>query len=741
MKTLKKYIYCLVALVLTAACENDKEAFDVNNGTVAVNFAATRLAGDANGQPDATINVVNGYRFDNGVLKEIYAGVKTDASGNGVVKLSERKGTVYFVANHSQNADWKTEVTTLDEFTKELVDGNEWKTDNLPMTGMLNLDGIGYEAAVSMKRAVARLDVDVSAYGVEVYDVTVSKLADRGFLWEQSGIATPETAQKNDWSTSFETPLKNVKQTLLYMSEQQNSGLAVVVNVAFGGGMHELTAKLPEQIKRNTVYTLKVNGKGGKVQLSVTEDDWDEGVQSDAVENMKGLVDVDASQLTDGVRVNDRRDTVFVSHRENVFRLALLAENGAEVQVEGMAEGVEVSVENMATRTLQKVANVNVSSEFKVPGRLNGREYVLLKVYKDAVLKGNVVVVFEPNPLLLEGLISIDKDGVCDLGKYVDGEIGRITVPEGKKMSIEIDEGEDLWAKVVNSEEESNQYRVLAGWKPNDPKADGRTQQAYLIVSNYDGTDVEKYTIKRRNWGLPVVNINGTWWCKYNLRGNVKSFEDQVSINDDVNVIGGDVRSYMETCGDDEFRNLLGDQYQGGNVNALKLACEDGAFYYEGFATSATDFTNLAADAMTPDGYRLPTYDDYRFFTWGNNSNMGYGSNAFNNGLGQRLNIYTDERNMMLGEVEYGPVLYTEFDYDGTKIVFCGLGHQWDSTRGNVAKQNVILATYGRTGSSWNIEGYPKSVNRGNWYKYGSQNPTKTRTIRCVKAKVEYMYN
>ena len=308
-------------------------------------------------------------------------------------------------------------------------------------------------------------------------------------------------------------------------------------------------------------------------------------------------------------------------------------------------------------------------------------------------------------------------------------------------MSIEIDEGEDLWAKVVNSEEESNQYRVLAGWKPNDPKADGRTQQAYLIVSNNDGTDVEKYTIKRRNWGLPVVNINGTWWCKYNLRGNVKSFEDQVSINDDVNVIGGDVRSYMETCGDDEFRNLLGDQYQGGNVNALKLACEDGAFYYEGFATSATDFTNLAADAMTPDGYRLPTYDDYRFFTWGNNSNMGYGQEEFTNATKQRLGVYTGEKTVMMGDVEYGPVLYSEFTYEGAKVVFCGLGHQWDATQGNVSKQNVILATYGRTGSSWNIEGYPKSDGRGNWYKYGSQNSTKTRTIRCVKANVEYMYN
>ena len=96
---------------------------------------------------------------------------------------------------------------------------------------------------------------------------------------------------------------------------------------------------------------------------------------------------------------------------------------------------------------------------------------------------------------------------------------------------------------------------------------------------------------------------------------------------------------------------------------------------------------------------------------------------------------------MMLGEVQYGPVMYTEFDYNGTKIVFCGLGHQWDATRGNIAKQNVIIATYGRVGSSWSIEGYPKSVNKGNWYKYGSQNPNKTRTIRCVKTNVEYIYD
>ncbi len=120
---------------------------------------------------------------------------------------------------------------------------------------------------------------------------------------------------------------------------------------------------------------------------------------------------------------------------------------------------------------------------------------------------------------------------------------------------------------------------------------------------------------------------------------------------------------------------------------------------------------------------------------------MGYGQEEFTNATKQRLGVYTGEKTVMMGDVEYGPVLYSEFTYEGAKVVFCGLGHQWDATQGNVSKQNVILATYGRTGSSWNIEGYPKSDGRGNWYKYGSQNSTKTRTIRCVKANVEYMYN
>lgn len=38
------------------------------------------------------------------------------------------------------------------------------------------------------------------------------------------------------------------------------------------------------------------------------------------------------------------------------------------------------------------------------------------------------------------------------------------------------------------------------------------------------------------------------------------------------------------------------------------------------------------------------------------------------------------------------------------------------------------------------IEGYAKSTGKGNWFKYGANNAQKTRTIRCIKTPVEYIY-
>ena len=52
----------------------------------------------------------------------------------------------------------------------------------------------------------------------------------------------------------------------------------------------------------------------------------------------------------------------------------------------------------------------------------------------------------------------------------------------------------------------------------------------------------------------------------------------------------------------------------------------------------------------------------------------------------------------------------------------------------------VLFATYGHTSNTWLMEGYPQNDGRGNWFKYAGNNASKTRTIRCIKTPVEYIY-
>ena len=106
--------------------------------------------------------------------------------------------------------------------------------------------------------------------------------------------------------------------------------------------------------------------------------------------------------------------------------------------------------------------------------------------------------------------------------------------------------------------------------------------------------------------------------------------------------------------------------------------------------------------------------------------------------MGQRLNFSVVEREVMFLGYNYGNVTFYDFEYEGEHLVLCGLGHQWSET--GISKKMIQFATYGNSGSTWLIEGYSKSDGRGNWFKFAASNAVKTRTIRCVKTPVEYIY-
>lgn len=734
-----KYILTVASagLFLLSGCQKEKIRQDnAADGSLRISIISSGMNYGITTESETNIHTLDAYHFENGILSESFNSLQIDEKGVCRLDIKQKNGMLYFLANDANitsRANLTNNVTTLEEFLQLTATADEMTSKNLLMSGHTELDGENNSLSVSLKRAVARIDLESAFQNAEVNSITIRDIALTGLVNEGGDKSVLTNIEKTDLTKDFgEQPFKNKKESLYYLPEQTADGHAVEILMAVNGGWHRLKTTLPP-LKRNTVYTLKVYGNGANLNVEVLTDNWENGNSSESGLTLKGLVDKENSQLSEGVTVNERGDTVFVPSWNSNFQLTLAAESGAQVSVLGEVEGVTVTPANQS-RSLSPVAEFNVSSRQKMPGSKS--EYMYLDVYNDQIQTGRVVLVFTPNPVQMSGLIEFDQNGECNFNRYVDGELASLILPEGKTATLKFAEEEAHWMKLAP--EGGNTYRLLGGWKPNDPKADGREQAGELIIADEDGSHPETYTIRRLNWGLPVVNINGTWWCKYNLRGNVKNFNDQILINSDP-AKDNSLADYLTSCSDNEFLHILGDQYQAGNPDGLKLTHNGASFYYEGYKSQTDNFGTLAPTVMAPDGYQIPDFDDYRFFTGGTNYNLKYfNPGSFNNGLGQRLNFKVVERNATFQGLQYGPITFYDFEYEGNHWTLCGLGHQWDAA--NISKMMILLATYGNGGSTWLMEGYSHSDGRGNWFKYAGNNASKTRTIRCVKTPVEYIY-
>ena len=734
-----KYILTVASagLFLLSGCQKEKIRQDnATDGSLRISIISSGMNYGITTESETNIHTLDAYHFENGILSESFNSLQIDEKGVCRLDIKQKNGMLYFLANDANitsRANLTNNVTTLEEFLQLTATADEMTSKSLLMSGHTELNGENASLSVSLKRTVARIDLESAFQDAEVNSITIRDIALTGLVNEGGEKSVLTNIEKTDLTKDFgEQPFKNKKESLYYLPEQTANGHAVEILMAVNGGWHRLKTTLPP-LKRNTVYTLKVYGNGANLNVEVLTDNWENGDSSESGLTLKGLVDKENSQLSEGVTVNERGDTVFVPSWNSNFQLTLAAESGAQVSVLGEVEGVTVTPASQS-RSLSPVAEFNVSSRQKMPGSKS--EYMYLDVYNDQIQTGRVVLVFTPNPVQMSGLIEFDQNGECNFNRYVDGELASLILPEGKTATLKFAEEEAHWMKLAP--EGSNTYRLLGGWKPNDPKADGREQAGELIITNEDGSHPETYTIRRLNWGLPVVNINGTWWCKYNLRGNVKNFNDQILINSDP-AKDSSLADYLTSCSDNEFLHILGDQYQAGNPEGLQLTHNDSSFYYEGYKSQTDNFGTLAPTVMAPDGYQIPDFDDYRFFTGSTNFNLGYfNPGAFNNGLGQRLNFKVVERNATFQGLQYGPITFYDFEYEGSHWTICGLGHQWDAT--SISKMMILLATYGNGGSTWMIEGYSNSEGRGNWFKYTGNNAQKTRTIRCIKTPVEYIY-
>ena len=733
MKILR-YIYLPVFLIALCACTAD----DFRDSTTVAEPLSVRFSmpnQQNSGGLSSEIDNISAFRFEDNILKEVISNISINEEGVADINMASTRGNLYFLANAAriiEDNNFQVDNTSEEDFLSIKSDMEGMNHRGITMTGKADLTGNDdNNLTVAIRHSVARIDLESYSVDANVHSVRIKNVASQGYVFEQER-KVEDIFDKEDVFKDFgDTPFSNKKETIDYLPEQYGKRFQVEVLITVNGAWKRLRAELPE-ILRNKVYTLKIYGSGADFAISVDTGDWEYGTGSETEDVYKGIVDIDNSILSDAVYINKNRDSVFVESWDNSFTLAILSEEGADCRIDGNVD--KVDMEFISSRSLvTNSRKLNVRSKLKMPGV--AEQYAYINVYKNDVLRDRVVLVFKANPVKLEGHLNFDENAMCDFARYIDGEVAVITLPEGKNISLSFADDSPEWMKL--EEGGNNRFRLLAGWKPNDPDADGRIQTAQITISDGSNQHIETYTVKRQNWGLPVVNINGTWWCKYNLRGNVKNFTDQILVSNEP--AGGNLADYMSSCSDAEFLNVIGDQYQAGNQEGLSIVHNGEGFVYENYNTKSDNFGTLSPTFMAPDGYEIPDYDDFRFFNWGNNSNLGYHNpGAFNNGLGQRLNFKVVERNASFLGNEYGPITFYDFEYEGEHLLLCGLGHQWNET--SIAKMSILFATFGNKSNTWSIEGYSQSDGSGNWFKYSANNQNKTRTIRCVKTPVEYIY-
>ena len=188
---------------------------------------ATAKNSVANGNSDNTaIRQVIGYRFSEGILREIVPGIESDAEGTYTFPLKELSGDLRFVANDETGifSQVEPESTSLEAFLLHSTTVDRMAGDRFLMTGSTEIKTQNTTVpSIRMRRSVARIDLFNPDRGVTVHHITIRGIADKGYVNEQPNSETLEPTDKSDFTIDYtDAPLGNGRETLLYLSEQGN---------------------------------------------------------------------------------------------------------------------------------------------------------------------------------------------------------------------------------------------------------------------------------------------------------------------------------------------------------------------------------------------------------------------------------------------------------------------------------------------------------------------------------------
>ncbi|MGL5980927.1 MAG: hypothetical protein ACRCZY_08665 [Phocaeicola sp.] len=753
----KKLALLLLGGTLFFSCQEKEEA--VKNSVASRTLLSLRSDGLSLSN---SLSNVTSLLYDGDLLIKKSPNLSPDSEGYYPISTDKFKADklLLVAGDHSLGSD-RLPVDYSD-LLNECTPSVDFKTNfpQLYYTGERKLGSIANAVLeLNLTRSLARIDFKkITQLDVIVDSCVISNLADKSY-WLPGNSEPIQSINYRRLLLGKDafTNLDNGIEGAAYIYESNGAAPQITIYAQINNIKHELKTTLPAQVKRNTRYQIGINGNGAIFFADLNVLEWEEGGSSEAKpDNYSVKIDVENSLFPKEVSASATRDTLYIdANFGGSFVLALDAPTETEVKVENSQMVVTPVVSSRATYT----GNLfNFSLDKNEINRPTTSTYLYVKGKAESqYYKKHLVIVRKGYRTRFENVGIATSQNKIIYPDYTDGDLATISATASAIASV-ITTSTDEQFNWVRSQQTESGYLLEGAFKPNDVEATGQLQNSIVKVTYEDGLE-EEFLMSRKRHSIPVITQGGLYWAKYNMRGNSKSYVDQIGFDNDIP--RNEFYDYLKTCSDEEFAYYVGAEYRGTSTQGLYLKrdplSEVPALLYEGYSDIPDgQISNGAADAHCPPGYKMPSLGEWQhiYYTGGKMTIPASGAiapfyssavspaasdpNSTSNSDKNRFNIHRHTRESVivdgveLKNVGFFKLVDVKF-YEGEEMVFLGFGNQNTATQITWGQLITPIVTTGFSHFVLNFAN--NSITYGNLGGPGAY----TRSIRCVKSPTNFI--
>ena len=177
-----RLVNILSALLLISLYSCSDDSISSGNSSGDVVAARLSLLSTSAAETDAVENV-SAYRFDGGILTEVFETLEPGTDGVVSLKPSAMSGNVYFMINAGNlvsGRGFEVGVTSESDFQAMTAGADEMVSGGMFLSGMSTISRQTSSVAVAMKRSVARIDISSPINNLSVNSVKVKNVCPKG---------------------------------------------------------------------------------------------------------------------------------------------------------------------------------------------------------------------------------------------------------------------------------------------------------------------------------------------------------------------------------------------------------------------------------------------------------------------------------------------------------------------------------------------------------------------------------